>query len=165
MPIRYLRFLCVSPAGPSGIRIAFARGKARIRRPDTQPGRVPEIRLTGPDIMFLMNPAFPDDDMRLTIRCEGDGKVWAATRRASRREKTLSAGASGYMSSVLTSRERLSTRRKVRKTLLPDVASRTGKPICACLGSGIMAVGSSECREPYYLPAASQTLRVRLMRA
>jgi hypothetical protein len=51
---------------------------ATRRTLDHQPGPVPEIRADGDSVTFRLAVAGEAESVRLVLRCDGQGEVWAA---------------------------------------------------------------------------------------
>lgn len=45
---------------------------------DEKPGRVPDIRSNGDNLTFTLPLNEVEDGIRLVLRCDGDGNVWAS---------------------------------------------------------------------------------------
>jgi len=48
------------------------------RSPDQRAGPLPEIRVDGETVTFHLDVAGVAENVRLTIRCDGDGEVWVS---------------------------------------------------------------------------------------
>jgi hypothetical protein len=49
---------------------------------DRRPGALPDIKSDREGVTFVMDIGQLPDGAQLTIRCDADGNVWAAIRRA-----------------------------------------------------------------------------------
>ena len=53
---------------------------------DRRPGAIPEIRADGDDVTFRFDVAGVPERMKLELRCDADGNVWAAIVSTDRRD-------------------------------------------------------------------------------
>ena len=54
---------------------------------DHQPGRVPEIRTDAGNVTFCLEVAGVDEAVRLVIRCDANGNVWASIANRAPRDE------------------------------------------------------------------------------
>jgi hypothetical protein len=51
---------------------------------DDRPGALPDIRMTGSGVTFVLTPAGTDTSARLIIRCDDEGGIWMAIQHDER---------------------------------------------------------------------------------
>ena len=62
----------------TGQKLAHTTGMAARKVLDHQPGATPEIRATANNVTFRFVVAGLPEEMKLALRCDGNGDLWGA---------------------------------------------------------------------------------------
>ena len=68
----------VQPCRSTGEKLAKREDMAARKVLDRQPGAVPDIHATGDSVTFQLAVAGAPEHMKLVLRCDAKGDVWAA---------------------------------------------------------------------------------------